>query len=157
MRHFRILIIGLIVVWTALAAARTFYNFSKLFSEEKEWYFLSDEAKRRKLFGDLYYFFRFVEKNTSREARIIFYAPGGKAYYLGRYYLYPRRLTYAKTENEVRNFVKSNRYDYILSYQTKDKELSENNNYTLGNIPYKIILDYVGNDKFNSLGLIYKL
>lgn len=149
---FTYLLAIIIILWSILAIIRSGYNLTKLLTEEPSWLNLSYDQKQTKLHGDLYLFIDFVKKNTSEHSKILFIAPGGKAYYLARYFLYPRIITYEK--NTYSNY-DSYRYDYIVTYQTTDKELDENNsfNWVLPNLT--VIRMY--QDENNSKGNIYKL
>lgn len=151
------LLLALVIIWLSFAFLRTIYNFSKLFMEEQRWYALSDEKKKAKLFGDLHYFFRFIERNTDRKANIIFLSPGGKSYYLARYYLYPRYLLYVKREKDLDLLIKKEKYDYLIVYKTKDKSLNENDSDNFGDMQYEILAKYNNFEKLGSEGIIYKL
>lgn len=147
----------IIVLWIVISVGRTFYNFSKLFTEEREWYNLSDQQKKVKLFGDLDPFFRFVEKNTSPKDSILFLAPGGKAYFLSRYYLYPRRIFYIKDQKEIELTLKKQSYDFLLEYQTNDPNLDENNSYTWRVSQNTKFVSYMSHNVYNSAAALYKL
>lgn len=149
--------ISIIILWIAMSFIRTFYNISKIFTEEKEWMVLSDEQKREKLFGDLHNLFSFVEKQTPEDSSIIFLAPGGKTYFLGRYYLYPRKLKWVKSPNSVNSILSLGSYSYILMYQTNDPNLDEykSNLWEIkGHIP---IATYSGKLKNISKAALYRL
>lgn len=147
----------LIILWLAMSFVRTFYNVSKIFTEERTWIMLSDEQKREKLFGDLHSLFRFAQKQTPASSNIIFLAPGGKTYFLGRYYLYPRKLKWVKNTEEVYRISSSKEYSYILMYQTRDRDLDE-----YGSISWKLegytpIATYSGESRNISKATLYKL
>lgn len=146
----------LISVWFCLAFLRTFYNVSKTYTEEREWISLSDEEKRNKIFGDLHTFFRFVQKNTKEGSRILFLSPGGKTYYVGLYYLYPTRITYVKNIMEARGLMEKNKFDYLLVYQTQEKDLDENDSFSWEIDKPKSGSTYMGLGK-KSTGRLYKL
>src|SRR2546430_8926145 len=82
----------LLLSWIGISLVRTAFNLSKLATEERHWYFLSDEQKRALEFGDLHYFFRFVQAQTKSGGEILFFTDSDEAYYLSRYYLYPTEV-----------------------------------------------------------------
>ena len=143
--------------WFILATIRTIYNFSKVFTEEKDWIFLTEDQKRQKIFGDLNSFLKFVEKNTSPNSSILFLGPGGKSYYLGRYYLYPRRLVYITNPKEIENVIKNCSYTYFLTYQTNDPALNENKSLAWNVVKGKEIAHYSSLNNYKSLGTLFKL
>lgn len=147
-----ILLIGL---WTLIASLRTLYNVTKLFTEEKQWFFLSDEQKKEKSFGDLHTFYRFAESHTPLNSRILFLSPGGKAYYLGRYYLYPRKIFAVVNPSDISQKLNKEKFDFLLVYQTKEKSLDENNSLSW-NIPdLTLVATYSG--LLGARGSIHKL
>lgn len=115
----------LIFSWGLLAIVRSFYNFSKIYSEERSWIFLSDSEKRTRLFGDLYSVAVDVDSKTPVSSRILLLAPGGKTFFLSRYYLYPRRLVYVRSVKEMQEELKKNSFDYLVMFQTSERELNE--------------------------------
>lgn len=141
-------------MWVIIATGRTFYNFTKVLSEEKDWIFLTDTQKREKIFGDLNSFFTFVQKHTPLKSKIIFLSPGGKTYYLGRYYLYPREIAYAKDVNEALSLTKTNKYTYLLLYRTTDVTLNENYSENWQTVQFDEIYRYTTK---NTTGVLYKL
>lgn len=147
----------LISVWLVASFIRTFYNVSKIFTEEIAWIILSDEQRREKLFGDLHNLFRFVEKQTPEGSNIIFLAPGGKAYFLGRYYLYPRKLKWVKSPKSVDSILSLGGYNYILMYQAIDPDLDEYKSNLWKLRSYTPIATYSGELKTMSKATIYKL
>lgn len=148
------ILILILIVWLGISVLRTTYNISKIFTEEKNWIFISDEEQRAKLFGDLYFLYKFVEASTPKNSNIIFISPGGKAYYLGRYYLYPRKVIYVKNPKEM-NKLSLNKYNFILMYQTSDPALNEYNSLEWKLEGFNSIATYsLGK---NSKGTLYKL
>lgn len=115
----------LLILWFVLSLARTFYNFSKIATEEKDWLSFSDDQKRSKIFGDLYDFLRFVEVDTRKGSDIIFYMPDltidGRLYYLGNYYLYPRRIEITDSLTYLAKRLSNNSIDYVISYYKKNR------------------------------------
>lgn len=117
----------LLSVWLVMSFLRTAYNFTKVFTEEKQWLFLSDEEKRIKIFGDSFVLYKFTEINTSKQANIVIISKDKKAYYLGRYFLYPRKITYASGIKEI-NLVEKPNYILVIGRDQKDdcRKLLEN-------------------------------
>ena len=64
----------LISFWITVAVFRTFFNVSKLFTEEKSWYNLSVEEKRGKFFGDTHFFLRFLDSHTTNDSLILLFS-----------------------------------------------------------------------------------
>lgn len=119
------LFLVLIVVWLFLAFTRTLYNFSKLYTEEASWVVLSDTDKRVRIFGDLYRVVSYVSAHTHPHANLLFLSPGGKTYYLSRYYLYPRNITYVRNPTEMRVALAKGTYNYLVVFQTSERGLNE--------------------------------
>lgn len=126
-KEFRQLLILALIVWFVLSVLRTGFNFSKIFTEEIFILNLSDDDKKKLQFGDLHRFYGFIERNIPNNSSSIFLAPGGQSYFLARYYLYPRRLYYAKSPREVDKLLGENKFDYLIVYQTNDSNLDEQN------------------------------
>lgn len=136
----------LIMIWLVASFIRTIYNISKIFTEELEWLSLSDEEKRIKLFGDLHYFFRFVEKNTDNNSKILLYSFDGDAFYLSVYYLYPRKITYIRfLDKNLDNILKENDFSYLVFYY-------KNADDTLANLSKSIAHKCF----FNNTNVVYK-
>lgn len=115
------ILLFLFLAWIGIAFVRTGYNASKLFTEERAWYGLSDEQKRAKQFGDYHYFFRFVQTHTKSGSNIMFFTDDNEAYYLARYYLYP-----TKRMGIGESFLWSDtsiRYDYYMIYPANHKNI----------------------------------
>lgn len=148
---------ALIILWFTLSFARTFYNISKIFTQERAWVILSEEQKREKLFGDLHNLFRFVEKQIPEGSNIVFLAPGGKAYFLGRYYLYPRKLKWVKTPENIHTILNSKKYNYIFMYQTNDPDLDEYKSNSWEIKGYVPMATYSGEVRRMSKATLYKL
>ncbi len=116
-----------ICLWITIATLRTFYNISKLYTEERKWLALSDDQQRVALFGDIYRAIKIIQEKTPGSAQILSLSPGGKTFFLSRYYLYPRKITYIKSTSEVAMAIKKNTFDYLVVFQTSEKDLDENN------------------------------
>lgn len=116
-----VLIIILLTIWFIVALGRTFYNLSKLYTEEKSWYLLSTEQQKAKQFGELHYLYQFVDLHTQNDSVIKFYTHDNKAYYLGRYYLYPKKVISKFNKNLWANNIYS--YNYYLIYPIENKNL----------------------------------
>ncbi|RJQ25587.1 hypothetical protein C4577_05485 [Candidatus Parcubacteria bacterium] len=152
----KLFIISLVLTFV-FSILRVGYNYSKIITEEINWINLDDDQKRTKTFGDIYSFIKFVESNTEEKSEIAFLAPGGKTFYLARYYLYPRKITYLKSQKNIDDVMNSHNYDYIIIYKTNDSNLNENNSlfWKIENIkPFREY--FVPTDK-QTEGLIYKL
>lgn len=87
--------------WGVLSFGRTLYNVSKLFTEEKSWIFLSDDAKRERIFGDRYKVIQFIKENTSPSSSLQIEMNEkdvyDEFYFLNIYYLFPRRVRNVRT------------------------------------------------------------
>lgn len=149
------LFIASVFVCFAISILRVGNNYLKIFTEEFYWLNLSDNQKRVRIFGDIYNYIQFVQNNTEEKSKIAFLSPGGKAFYLSRYYLYPRRVTYLKTQKDINNIIKSRDYDYLIMYKTDDKNLNENNS-LFWKINSKPFAEYSTSNK-TIQGVIYKL
>lgn len=106
----------ILIVWILLALVRTGLNFSKVLSEEISWISLTRIQKEELLFGDLYTFFSGIDQKTAKRSRILLYSTDGKAYFYGRYYLYPKGIYWAKTVTSLNRELQTKRYDYLAIY-----------------------------------------
>lgn len=105
----------LVVLWITFAILNVFYNIGKTIPEIKEWIFLSDDAKRQKLFGDIYAFYVFVNNHSEKNAKILFFPKDEMSFYLARYYLYPRIITRVDDEKKLQQLASMKTYSYIVS------------------------------------------
>lgn len=142
----------ILAIWLSIALLRTFYNFTKLVTEEREWYYLSDEEKRAKQYGDIHYFLRFIQDNTKPSSNIIFITDNPKAYFLSRYYWYPtKRVGYFE------DFLWDNKmliYDYYVIYPSNHKHLNDIVNKRKDIKNFKKIATYKGMN--GEIGELYK-
>lgn len=136
--------------WIAIAVFRTLYNFSKLATEEREWYSLSSDEQREKDFGDAHNFFRFVQTRTKTGSNILFYSKDTKAYFLGRYYLYPTKVIWGEYQHELWGDKIARDYDFLMIYPVNEIESEITND----KITYTLSSIY--NEKSTPKGAIYK-
>ncbi|OGH19477.1 MAG: hypothetical protein A3F31_01955 [Candidatus Levybacteria bacterium RIFCSPHIGHO2_12_FULL_38_12] len=146
-----------IVTWVCISIIRTIYNVSKIVTEEKDWIFITEDRKREKIFGDLHPFLKFVEKNTPQNSSILFLSSGGKAHYLGRYYLYPRKLMYVASQKKISAVLKNCSCSYLLIYQTNDSTHNKNKSFSWPSVQGKIVAQYSSKNDFNNVARLYKL
>lgn len=92
----------LLFLYFLIAIGNVGYNTIKTYSEIREWYFLTDTQKRYKLFGDLYTFFIFLDKNTPPKASLLIVSKDVRTFYLGRYYLYPKKITVVSLPKDIK-------------------------------------------------------
>lgn len=152
MLRFNKILLFLISFWILIAAFRTFYNFSKLYTEEKNWLGLTSEEKRGKYFGDTHYFLRFLDSKTTENSTIFFATYDLKSYYLGRYYIYPGKKIYG-IHGLLEKRGKLKDYDYVAIYSS-DPKLFDQTRGLINMNDYETIATYSG--KNNDSGIIYK-
>jgi hypothetical protein len=116
---------SLLFIWIILSIVHSLFNLTKLYSEEPHWLSMSLEQKRTELFGDSYSIAKFINATVPSSANIIFLAPGGKVYYQVRYFIYPRKMYWAKDNSEVNNYKRMYKDAYLLVLQTKNQDLIE--------------------------------
>lgn len=105
-----------------LGTTRVVYYFSKAILFDKNLLFISDEDKRINYYGDEYVFFQKVKKLDVSSFYIV--TRNGKAYFLGRYFLYPKRIYLV---NDVDSF---KRGQYLILYGSNiDLKKYLNNHY----------------------------
>lgn len=97
-RSFLYILLG---IYFLIAVGNVGYNGLKTYTEVRDWYFLSDTQKREKIFGDLYTAFLFIDKNTVENASLLIVSSDVRAFFLGRYYLYPKKITVVATAKEL--------------------------------------------------------
>ncbi len=138
------LFLFLLSVWFIFSCARTVYNITKLYSEEASWVVLGDTDKRVRIFGDLYRVVSYISANTNQNSNLLFLSPGGKTYYLSRYYLYPRKITYVKNTSEMRRNLEAGMFDYLVVFQTSERGLNEYDSlsWKIDSVPDFTFLDF---------------
>lgn len=111
-------------LWIVVSILRTFYNFSKVFTEERRWIALTDNEKRVKEFGDIYNFFEFIGRNTKTNDSILFFFSDKKFFagtsYLGIYFLYPRQIYFSQFQKDAISIINSKKINYIVLYWAKN-------------------------------------
>jgi hypothetical protein len=107
-------------IWIILAFSNTLYNAVKSYTEVKEWAYLSDTEKRQKIFGDLYDFFIFVRDETDSRATIAIYSKDVRTFFLGRYYLYPRKIIIVDSKQKLEKISKEKKNRYIAVFNNND-------------------------------------
>lgn len=110
-----ILLFFLLGVWVLFASLRMMYNFSKLYTEEMQWFFLSDYDKREKLFGDIHLLYTNLNPVIDNHD-VLLLTKDGKEFFLGRYYLYPQKIYWAKSEDEAVKLIKTRKYPFFVIY-----------------------------------------
>lgn len=136
--------LSVFIITIGFSLLRTLLNISKIYTEEKSWIFLSEERKKQKLYGDLYYFYRDIKNMTPKTIYLL--SKDGKAYYLGRYLLYPQRIYWTDNETIYHDKVNKTENSIAAIYHQQDflkssKKLNgystvRNNNMVIG--VYKI-------------------
>ncbi|HVZ11463.1 MAG TPA: hypothetical protein VG965_00360 [Patescibacteria group bacterium] len=82
----------LLLAWVVIASFRTISNTMKIFTEERQWVFLTDDQKRGKIYGDVYSMYKKIDGVTKKESNILLWSQDGKTFYILRYLLYPKRV-----------------------------------------------------------------
>ncbi len=75
----------LIILWFTVSLVRLGYNYLKIYTQERDWIFLTDYQKKARMFGQ-----DFI--NISQPDFCANYPqvqPGSRLYYFNFYYLYP--------------------------------------------------------------------
>lgn len=135
----------LFFLWVIIAIFNVCYNTVKAVSEVKQWAFLTDQEKRYEIFGDPYNFCLFINKNTPKNAHVLFFSGDLMQYYLARYYVYPRIIINTNSKSGLKNLAKTGKFTYIVFY---------NSPVALKN--YKKIATFSGK-KNNFYGALYEL
>ncbi len=110
------ILLGLLIMWISFSFFTIFFNAIKTLTEEKQWLFLSSEQKKEKIFGDIYLFFAFINKNTPAHTNIILYPHTEELFYFGIYNLYPKKIATARDYSELTSLSKETQYEYIATY-----------------------------------------
>lgn len=108
-----------LIIWTAFAVVSVAYNAVKTISEVKEWAFLSDNEKRYKIFDNLHDYFVFIQNNTNPNGSILLYSEDARAFYLSKYYLYPRKVDLADNVQDLKKMADSGEYMYLAVSEDK--------------------------------------
>lgn len=97
--------LGVLILWSLLSVARTFFNITKIYTEEKSWMHLSDEEKRVKIFREAHLFLTFVQENTIQNSSMILFLPhpnfDNRLFYLSLYCLYPRKIQLVQNARQL--------------------------------------------------------
>lgn len=152
-RHLAKFLVLLIIFWILLSTVRTVYNISKLYTEERSWYFLSTEEQKAKQFGELHYLFRFIQKNTEKKSIIKFYTNDHQAYFFSRYYIYPTNIIGKFMTIHWNN--KTIKYNYILLYPANNRKLADEVNKELTKYTVKEKHEFKHENKLKAI--LYKI
>jgi len=147
----QILFILLIIVWFVISIIRVANNVLRIYTQERQWIFLTDDQKREKLFGEPFDFLTLIANKTPSTAKIATFLPKPDiepgSFYLSQYFLYPRNVQSISPINE--GILKKDKFEYLAIYYPKNYKLTIN---TIWH--YKIIGKYVGN---KTAGLVIRL
>jgi len=112
-------------LWIFISLGRTFYNVSKVVTEERAYIGLSDTEKRVKIFGEKYEMILFIQEKTKPSDNIVFFVSDTdlfwNMYFLNIYYLYPRKITNLSDWNEFTNILKMSNHKYCVVISKKTK------------------------------------
>jgi len=113
-----------VFIWIVLSVFDVGFNFIKSFSEAKHWLPLSDVQKRHEIYGNIYDFVAFINNHTENYSSILVYSKSDLAYYLGRYYLYPRNINVISNKNEINQILTKKYFNYVAldNYQQNFNE-----------------------------------
>lgn len=98
----KIVLYVLLSLYFFIAIGEVSYNAIKIHQEVKVWYFLSDTQKRQLLIGDLYTSFLYIEKHSPPNATIVIVSKDVRAFFFGKYYLYPRNIQVFSSEKTMK-------------------------------------------------------
>ena len=143
----------ILLLWFGVSISRTFYNFTKLF-EDVKMLTLTEDQKKVVTFGSIYSFCKFTAENTPSNSNILLLSTGGKPFYFCRYELYPRKIFFARNQNEVKDKISNIKIDYLLIYQSPDPLLNDNKSPTWDLNNFKLTTIY--KDKSGARGGISK-
>lgn len=127
----------LIVIWVLLAITRTAYNFTKLLSEERYWFFLSNEEKKHELYGDPYEIFKSVDTLTEKNDSILLISSDGWPFFYGRYALYPKKVYWEKLIKK-RKGDSYKEFSYVLLFNPSKRD-AERYDFLVNNSTRKVI------------------
>ena len=122
-RLFDLLLIIIIALWFGVSFLRTIYNISKLFSEELSWIRLSNTEKRSRLYGDIFFVLNALGNNQKKQNKVLLLSSDGKIFFLMRYHLYPQKIFWVTSKNELMKIAKN--YKNIVVYNPDEFSLNE--------------------------------
>ena len=105
----------LFFLWVLFSFFSVGYNLIKVTPEVREWFFLTDNEKRSKLFGDTYALLEIIRSKTEENTEIAIFSPDIKTHYLSIYYLYPRKTIVFNNEKEFISSISHKKYNYVVS------------------------------------------
>lgn len=129
-----------IVLWLVISILRSFFNISKVFTEDWPWIFISDSQKKSILYGDSYPLAACLNKNIPGNNTALFISDDGMLFYLTRYLVYPVKLYWLTTNQDalqsakkygITFIVKTNEFKkringkFIISCASKKKTLAK--------------------------------
>lgn len=86
----------LVFIWTVLSVLRVGNSLIKIPSEELQWFGLSQDQKKEKLYGYIWKDYKNIDFQTSLNTKILIDGQDGKEYFLLRYLLYPKKVYWSK-------------------------------------------------------------
>jgi hypothetical protein len=104
----------LLIFWVIISIFDVGYNFIKLFSESMHWIPLSEFQKRHEVYGNIYDFTIFVGKHTDSKSSILIYSKDDKAFFLGRYFLYPRSIKVVSDKVKINQAIREVNFNYVV-------------------------------------------
>lgn len=93
------ILIILIILWTVFSLGRLGYNYLRLIPEMHEWLLLNENNKKEKAYGNFYQKLLIINQHTTTTDKIAIIAPGSREFFLGRYFLYPKKILWANELN----------------------------------------------------------
>lgn len=151
-KQLKTVLLLLFACWIFFAFARTLFNLSKLITEEPKWYFLSNEQKKEKQFGEKHDFFRFVQRNTTKNSNILLFTNDGMTYYLARYYLYPTTVIWGERQFTEWGDDINRDYGYVIYFPYLKREAKDT--ISVNNRKYYKQNEFFYNNELR--GVIYK-
>lgn len=117
------IIVIIIIFWIFLAALRTFYNFSKIFTEEGRWIRMSIDEKKGKLFGEEYVYYAYLSKLLTNDSRVVVFSDDAKPYLIGRYQLYPMYVVHVRSYQSLKDEIRRRPTDVVMLYKLSEMEI----------------------------------
>ena len=122
----------LVCIWIGLSLLAVSVNAMRFVTDYREWGVLTDTQKRQKLFGERYTFSILMNEKTNKNAHILFYTDDEMAFYISRYYLYPKTIIFEHDKKKAIEAIKEKKFPYLAFF---NRSLSTPGYEVVGSLP----------------------
>lgn len=144
------LLLVLLGFWFLFSVMRVGYNAGKFLLEDWQVLLKTDQYKKEVTYGDYGTLAAVISKESPKDQQIYLYTSDGKAFFLTRYFVYPKKVIWLKNAYQLQEVIKTgNKKGSIVVYPSTEEK-------TIG----KLLKLYKHKDILSSkqqrIGVIYK-